>query len=451
MIIKSDLSGVIDASMCIGCGACEHADPGVKVTLNPDKLIFEPDGPSNATAASVCPAVQVDFAALHATIFPGQEVTEFGVVDSVHLAQSTNHDRNMKASSGGLIKELLLELLGRDDVDGIIALDHVLGLDFQPRLLTDPDEIDELPGSIYHNLAQGRALEILRETEGRFVLVAIPCQLEGIYSYITKLEPHLLDRIHTTIGLLCGWQYSHHSIHAIADYQRFDPSTIVDVSYRGGGPVGKLTITTDDGATHTASRRVDFDYQVAFDRHFNTPRCHVCINHSNFLADIVVGDAWLPSTLRTKTGISLVTCRTSETRDLLRALEDSGRIITSEVTTEEIRESQTDRVAFGDFAYAYAEYLDELGIHHPDMVGPNRERAQLRPRSEAEHFHRELTTKQALMAQRRYRRLRWRKATVEFPKFAERYLRWFLVRVVRVKSIFGKRQELGREQVSIFR
>ena len=32
----------------------------------------------------------------------------------------------------------------------------------------------------------------------------------------------------------------------------------------------------------------------------------------------------------------------------------------AEVTTAEvIRESQTDRVVFGDFAYAYADYLDE--------------------------------------------------------------------------------------------
>ena len=58
------------------------------------------------------------------------------------------------------------------------------GLDFQPRLITDPTDIDQMPGSIYHNLAQPRALELLAENDGRYVLVAIPCQLEGIYSYI---------------------------------------------------------------------------------------------------------------------------------------------------------------------------------------------------------------------------------------------------------------------------
>ena len=69
--------------------------------------------------------------------------------------------------------------------------------------------------------------------------------------------------------------------------------------------LGKLKIRTKNDSTEY-SRRVNFSYQVAFDRSFNSPRCLVCVNHSNYLSEIVIGDAWLPSTLFTKTGISLV-------------------------------------------------------------------------------------------------------------------------------------------------
>src|SRR5690606_11454633 len=143
-----------------------------------------PTSAGGARAASVCPAVEVDFAGLQAMVFPGQPVTEHGVVHSVLLAQSTNRDRNLRASSGGLVKELLMALLAQDDVDGIIALDQVGGLDFQPRLITDPADIDRMPGSIYHNLAQPRALQLMEEATGKVAIVAIPCQLEGIYSYV---------------------------------------------------------------------------------------------------------------------------------------------------------------------------------------------------------------------------------------------------------------------------
>lgn len=447
----TDLQGVLDNDLCIACGACVLADPSVELRLHPEKLIFEPTHAGNSDAADVCPAVQVDFANLQDLLFPGAEQTAYGVVHSVMLAQSTDLGRNLKASSGGMIKELLIELLARDDVDGAITLQHVAGLDFAPGLITDVEEVDQLPGSVYHNLPKHRVLELLRENEGRYVLVAIPCELEGIFNYIFKKEPQLRERIHTTIGLLCGWQYSWHSIRAICEFKGVDPDRIVDVSYRGDGPIGKLRIWTDDGEEHSTSRRLDFGYQVAFDRTFNTPRCHLCINHANFLADIVVGDAWLSSTLGTKTGISLVINRREESDQLVRDLANRDRVVYSEVTVNEIRESQKPRIAFGNFAYAYAKYLDELALHRPQMDGPNRPFAELADRSEVETFHNELRRKLELQRARRYRFLFWRKATKEFGRYVSRYWDWFSHRVLRVGRDRASNQAATRESTSIFR
>lgn len=431
MSTPTDLRGVLDNDMCIACGACVFADPSLELQLSPDKLMFEPTHAGNQDAAEVCPAVEVDFQRLQHLLFPGAEQTPYGVVHSVMLAQSTDLGRNRAASSGGMIKEVLVELLGRDDVDGAIVLQHVDGLDFEPGLITSVEEVDRLPGSIYHNLPKHRVLELLRENEGRFVVVAIPCELEGIYNYIFKRERRLRERIHTTIGLLCGWQYNWHSIRAICEYKGVDPDRIVNVSYRGDGPIGKLRIWTDDGQEHAVNRRVGFAYQVAFDRTFNTPRCHLCVNHSNYLADIVVGDAWLASTLGTKTGISLMINRREESEQLVRSLAERGRVVYSEVTVNEVRESQKPRVAFGNFAYAYADYLDEIGEHRPQMTGPNRPLAELAGRSEVEHFHKELRRKLELQRAGRYRLLYWRKATKEIRRYLGRYWDWFTHRVLR--------------------
>ena len=451
MNINTDLSGVISSGMCIGCGACEMADSSVKVTLHPTRKIYQPETPGGPEAAAVCPAVKVDYEGLQSWLFSGSEPGPYGVVHSVHLSQSTNTDRNMAASSGGLIKEVLRSLLRSGEIDGVIALDHVDGISFAARLVTHEDDVDTLPGSIYHNLVQTSALELLRDTPGRLAMVAIPCQLEGMWQWVQRHAPELREKVVLTIGLLCGWQYSHHSIDAMGQYLGYDPAEIADISYRGGGPVGKLTVTTNDGQTYTASRRVDFGYQVAFDRHFNTNRCHVCINHSNFLADLVVGDAWLPSTVFTKTGISLVICRTQEARRIHDQLVTDGRCVSIEVGTEEIRESQTDRVVFGEFAYAYADHLRSIGMHTPELHGPNESFGERKPRRQVASFHRELVRKQALMASGRYRYLKWRKATRELKGYLGRYLRWFLVRILRIKSISGARKEIPRERFSGFR
>ena len=450
MNVTTDLSGVISSGMCIGCGACEMADSSVKVSLNTKRLTYEPETVGSALAASVCPAVSVDYEGLQNYLFPGSEIGPFGVVRSVHLSQSTNNGRNMKASSGGLIKELLRHLLSSNQIDGVIALDHVDGIEFAARLVSTPDDVDTLPGSIYHNLKQTPALQLLRDTPGRLAVVAIPCQLEGLYAWVKQQAPELREKITITIGLLCGWQYSHHSINAMGEYLGYNPEEISDISYRGGGPVGKLTVTTNDGEVFTASRRVDFGYQVAFDRHFNTSRCHVCINHSNFLADLVVGDAWLPSTVFTKTGISLVVCRTAFAESALQSLVDNGNCVSIQVGEDEIRESQTERVVFGEFAYAYAAYLREIGLHTPDLHGPNEGFGTLKPRRQVTKFHRELVRKQALMAARRYKYMKLRKATLELRSYIMRYVRWFVVRILRVKSLSGQRKEISRDRFSGF-
>ncbi len=451
MNIATDLSGVIESGMCIGCGSCEMVDPSVRVSLNPKKLIYEPETAGGLAAASVCPAVAVDYEGLQNYLFPGEPIGPYGVVRSVHLAQSTEIDRNVKASSGGLIKEVLRHLLSTGQIDGVIALKHVDGIEFAAQLVTAAEGIDTLPGSIYHNLKQTAALELLRDTPGRLAIVAIPCQLEGMYAWVRGFAPELREKIVLSVGLLCGWQYSHHSINAMGEYLGFDPAAISDISYRGGGPVGKFTVTMADGQQHTASRRVDFGYQVAFDRTFNTSRCHVCVNHSNFLADLVVGDAWLPSTVFTKTGVSLVVCRTKLAQQVMTDLVDTGACVSIEVSEEEIRESQTDRVIFGEFAYAYAAFLRSIGMHTPNLPGPNEGFGTVKSQRQAAKFHRELVKKQSLMADRRYQYMKYRKATIELRGYVMRYVRWFMVRILRIKSLSGQRKEIPRDRFKDFR
>jgi coenzyme F420-reducing hydrogenase beta subunit/polysaccharide pyruvyl transferase WcaK-like protein len=446
----NDLKPVIESGMCIACGACAHADPTIRLELDDLKQIFEPSHPGNATAAAVCPAIEVDYAGLQARRFPGADISAYGAVHSVMLAQSTDEDRNRRASSGGIIKEVLRALLELPDVDGVIALSEGTGLEFEPRMISRAEDVDSLPGSIYHNLPKDGVLKLLKSHEGKYVLVGIPCELEGIYKYIYRCAPELEERIHSTVGLICGWQYSHHAIRAISKFKGIEFDEIETISYRGGGPVGKLSIKAGSHV-HEVSRRVDFAYQVAFDRSFNTPRCHLCVNHSNYLADLVVGDAWLPSTVATRTGISLVINRTPEAESLMRHLERCGRAVLVDASVEEIKESQKPRIVFGDLAYSYADFRRRMGLHTPLLQGPNRSKARLRPIDEVEAFHAELETKLALQRARRYRRLYWRKGTVELPRLAGRYWEWFSVRILRRKSLTGARRELPHKKMSVFR
>lgn len=416
MTERRDLRTVLDNDWCISCGACVHADPSLALHLDGRSQMFVPDGPGNADAAAVCPAVGVDFDGLHDVLFPGREPGPFGVVESVMLAQSVDAERNRRASSGGIIREVLAARLRDPEVDGAIVLARRTGIEYEPTLITDPAQVDDLPGSLYHNLPKDRVLELLKEHEGRFVVVAIPCELEGIYQYVLRLRPDLRPRIHSTIGLLCGWQNTRHALRAICDFKDVDYDALTDVAYRGGGPLGDLRLSTAQGEV-TVNRRRDLSYLVAFDRSFTMPRCHVCINHNNFLADIVVGDAWIEETSRSDAGVSIVINRQPESDRLMRDLASDERVVIADVDVDVVERSQKPRVSYGNFAYAYSELLEQLGAAPPRMTGPNRPAAELVDEEEVVRFHREYTAKRQLQAAGRYRRLRLRKVTRELRRF----------------------------------
>ena len=61
-----NLSTVAAHGMCIGCGACVHADPEQRLVFNATRQMFEPSGAGTPDAAAVCPGVRVDYAGLQA-------------------------------------------------------------------------------------------------------------------------------------------------------------------------------------------------------------------------------------------------------------------------------------------------------------------------------------------------------------------------------------------------
>jgi len=431
---QKDLSEVINNNLCIACGACVSVEEDLKLIMNLQKMMYEPSSYGSEVAAMVCPSIRVDFDWLKKKIFRDAPLTPIGVVESIMLAQSTNFERNYNASSGGIVKELLLEYLSYDGIDGAIVLAHTNNLIFEPIIIKQLEQVDMLPGSIYHNVPFDKALRLLHENKGRYILVATPCQLEGIFNYIFKNCAELYERIYATIGIICGWTYTHHSIKAISEFKGVDFNQIQDISYRGQGKIGSLLIRSQ-GVNTEVNRRKDFDHAVAFDRSFNIRRCHLCINHINFLSDIVVGDAWLKSTAHTKSGVSIVICRTKEASYIIQILKDKQKIKCVEVTESEIIESQSHSLVFGDFAYAYAEYLKGINQFCPDITGPNRPYATLSLNSDVEKFHQEMMLKIHLQQMGRYRYLWWRKLIFETKRDIYNYIKKILSK--RIKMLLG--------------
>lgn len=446
---NKEFLNVINNDLCIACGACSLAD-NIQINLNKKSGLFEPDANNNIESFDYCPSVKVDYVDLQKKIFGTLPTDEFGVVDKVFLAQSNNINRNNKASSGGLIKEIgKFYYQNNNKSEGIIALAENSGLDYSAKLIKNFKEFDNLPGSIYHQVNFENALKILKNVKTRAGLVAIPCTLEGIYNYIFLKEPELLEKIDLTIGLLCGWTYSHKSIDAMKTYHKLD-DPVKKISYRGDGPIGKLKIKSNNKDAEF-SRRVNYSYQVAFDRSFNSPRCLLCVNHSNYLSQIVIGDAWLPSTLFTKTGISLVISRTKKTTELIENMSFNNQITSLEVTKDEITASQSKEIVQNISALERIEYLKENNFFVPDFIFDKKIFTTDKYNRKTKKEIKNTIKKRKLIKNERYKYLYLRKIFFELPTFSKRYIQWFLKRIIRIESIKGNRKEIPHKSLKNFK
>lgn len=365
---------VVEHDQCIACGACVSACPNDAVApvfhlgrgahevaiVDAQACIGCP-----APCDDVCPSLQVDLRELLGDRVPDdQPVARVGPVEEVLLAASPEHRDNGVSSSGGIVRALIVAALAEGTPVVCLADDN--GTQSVETLL-DPDDIDRVPGSIYHSVSFAGAIEALAAAPRPALLVSTPCQLEGIVGYIHRVDPSLEDRIALRVGLICGWMYTHHSLTAFQHYKGVE-GDVTAAAYRGEDEAGRLKLTID-GVQHDWSRREfattgdRLDYQASFSRYANRARCRVCEDHLNVLADIAVGDAWLERKQGEK--LSIVVLRTPTGRRAFEQLAQSGAIEVESGTIDDIRESQSDRLVDGDEARALGAWLREGGAVSP--------------------------------------------------------------------------------------
>ena len=251
--MKNNIREIIDNNLCVSCGACVQTcgEKNLKIVFNKKKGMYEPKALNShiydeCDCLDICPSFFVDYNELSAERFGKRPDSPVGIVDKIFLAQNKNKEINLKASSGGVIKAVLTHLFQKGEIDAVISVRHKEKLAYEPTLITNVNEVSKLPGSIYHNIDFSKTYDLLREAKGKIAIVATPCQLDGLFLYLRKYEKNLSEKIKFTIGLMCGWTYSHHSLKAICEYKNINFEKIKNVSYRGNGPVGKLTIETEE-------------------------------------------------------------------------------------------------------------------------------------------------------------------------------------------------------------
>jgi len=361
--IKELYNTVIKNDFCIGCGGCAVVNKNIKMQLNEygefkANVNLEENTNQNqeVSVLSVCPfsneSPNEDEISknLYNEIHDIKYDNKLGYYKELYAGHVAEGDYRKNASSGGFGTWILSELFRKDLIDGVIHVKENNNKDI-PRLFkfdisNSIEEIQNGAKTKYYPVEISEVISKVKHNPGRYAIIGIPCFIKTI-RLLAKEDPIINERIHFTVGLICGGQKSSRFADSLAWQSGIKPGKLKSINFRKklinapADQYGVELIGEDSGEEVIISNRmIDLLGNNWGHGFFKSNPCDFCDDVMNETADITIGDAWLPKYSADGKGNNVVLVRNPIISNLLKEGIEGGRIIVDEISEEDIVKSQ---------------------------------------------------------------------------------------------------------------
>lgn len=352
--LAADVEAVADHNACTGCATCAGVCPSAALAMVEDahgSLVPRLDR-QRCTECGLCRAVcpQLvalpdggyyvggDLAGLTTQVF-GAPASDplLGHSRGDYLAHATQADLRRRASSGGVTTALLQYALASGRIEGALVVTTSPEKPLEPRAIiaTTPEAVAAAAGSRYCPVPLNVAISDLRRFQGRVAVAGLPCHIQGLRRAALRL-PWLRDRIALYLALFCYHGVTRMGTRFWLERLGLAPEAVAALDYRGDGWPGRMTVVARDGARRQVPYHTLWRQGFGF---FTPPGCLPCRDAAGELADISLGDAWLPR-LRAEygrnPGENLAIVRSAAGEALWRGAEAAGVIEAAPVARDEV-------------------------------------------------------------------------------------------------------------------
>lgn len=305
------------SSSCTRCGACKVFCPNKCI----DYIFDEAEGHYKVCVdATKCTQCGICKKVCPVSCKPqGIEYENF-FNDTKEAFAAYSKDTNIRnaAASGGFITTFLCYMLEEGIIDGALVSRRkgVCGESFIAR---SKEEIISAKTSIYAPVNYSTGIEELRKSScERIVVVGLPCHIQAINN-IRKINRNINNKIFLTISIVCGKTPTTKAYKYIAQKNGINYVNITNVSNRGGGWPGYMTIKHSNGEF-----KVPYRSKMSMGMVLSSPLlcgngCNACVDGYGIGSDISVCDAWLAKyTSQDSSGWNLILAQTEQAKELIK-------------------------------------------------------------------------------------------------------------------------------------
>ncbi len=350
----SNISRVIQAGLCHGCGTCAGVCPSNAIEMKVTNGLWVPKVLSDRCTSCgicerVCPGAEVNFVTLNMLAF-GKVPSNYAIGECLkcHVSHSTDKNLRYNSASGGLASQILIYALNKGLINGALVtrMNTNKPMESEAFIARTPEEIVLASKSKYCPVAANYALKDILHEKGRFAVVGLPCHIHGVRK-AEELYPDLKKKIVLHIGLMCSHMVSYDGADFVVGKLGVDKNCVQEITYRGSGWPGFMTVKTAKQSVRIPLVGNWRSYWPVFSSFLFTPkRCTMCPDQLAELADISLGDAWLREFRADKLGESILVTRTEFVENLINDLKSDGKISLSPISLDKVKKSQQVNLRF---------------------------------------------------------------------------------------------------------
>lgn len=334
---------VISQGLCTRCGICAGVCPADAIAFDQQNFpILSGRCKSCGFCVQCCPGADVNLPALAQELSGKKDrPCPIGHIESAYVAHAADQQTRRAGASGGLITALLLFLLSVGQIDGALVVDADPERQHLTKgvVATSPAAIRSAAQSKYCLTPSMSALREIRRRKGRFAVVALPCQVQGLRK-LAHVDPKLFAKIHVILGLCCSCTMTGDAWQEALQTKGIRREEVARFEFRGGGWPGGMFVRKKDGSGLPLHPGAAYGTVVnVMFRLFGPDRCRLCMDGTSELADLSFGDFWAfdyADEFSKLEHCTQVFQRTAKGQEVLQAAAQAGAIVLHPLPAEKI-------------------------------------------------------------------------------------------------------------------
>lgn len=337
-------------TLCTGCGVCVSESSGTLSMTWDDNGFLVPrrkSGEVSASAIKVCPfnpkpeKVVEDEDALGRIFL--RDADRYDPRAGRFIGAYIGYSRTFRptSSSGGVATYVCQQLLERGDVDYLYVVKSDGGSGYQYRVVRKGDDLVSASKTRYYPVSLDGLFTTIEQTEGRVAVSGVACFVKAV-RLKQYYRPELKDRIRFLIGIVCGGLKSRYYTDFLAQSAGIE-GPYIKPEYRmkkAENSAMDYSFSAIDKHSRVRTVRMKPLGDMWGTGLFKAKACDFCTDVLTELADISLGDAWLPAYIKDGLGNSIVVTRSTLAETIIQSGIASGDLVFDAAPIGQIANSQ---------------------------------------------------------------------------------------------------------------